>query len=140
MEAVSTPPTHASLVEADIRDDRQLVDRILFLRSLTTKSPEVDSMMEALIVVTGHWKAGTALSIRDRGALDELEAKLKHHVLTVDPAHAFTAESLEQHLRQHDQQLPVVNKQTRIRTILFASLAVLVAVVLLYFILGIVAL
>ncbi len=134
METPVPPAPSIDVVGADIKEDRELVDRILFLRSLATKSPEVDAMIEALLVVTGHWRPGTALSIRDRGALDELEYKLKNYLLTVDPARAFTPETLERRLQKQaaTAAAPPANHGHG-RTLLYGSLALVVAVVLLYF-------
>jgi hypothetical protein len=132
MDKQPSPP-HEMLIDADLQEDRQLIDRILFLRSLATKSPEVDAMMEALIMVTGHWQPSRALSIRDRAAMDELETKLKTYLLEDDPAHAFTPQTLAVRLQEQanaSTQLP--KAPHRSFAALYATIALLIAILVIY--------
>ncbi len=83
--------------------DRQLVDRILYLGSLASRRQDIDPLMDTLRVVTASWNPVQPLSASQDRQLKELEKKLKDYLVTLDPLRSFTYETLEKRLMEQAQ-------------------------------------
>lgn len=97
-QATMEPQTAPAPAATGTTIDRQLVDRILYLASLASRKNDIDSMMDILREVTAHWHDPEPLLPQDHAALEQLESKLKHYLVTADPLRTFTHESLEARL------------------------------------------
>ena len=81
--------------------DQKLVDHITYLASLVSSEEVVDVDLDKLRLVTSSYQPGHSFSPAEVDTLQELRAKLEHHLVYEDPVRAFTQESLDQEVARH---------------------------------------
>jgi hypothetical protein len=82
-----------------IDQDREQIDKIVYLASLGSAKDVIDAKMDTLRVVTARWQPGTELDQARRTQLRNLEDELRQYLVRQDPLRNFTLESLEQRLQ-----------------------------------------
>src|SRR5688572_5668101 len=84
---------------AAITKNHEQIERITYLASLVSRFEDVDAMLDTLRSVTATWNKSAPLSTENAQKLQDLERDLKNYLITKDQVRAFTAESLEQQLK-----------------------------------------
>src|SRR5688572_10197956 len=82
-------------------ETHKLIDRIMYLSSLAS-SKDVEPLLDTLRKVTAGWKEGETMNPADQATLKDLEARIKKYLVTQDPLHDSTLDSLEQRVKEKD--------------------------------------
>lgn len=77
----------------------KLISRIMYLSSLAS-SKDVEPLLDTLRKVTAGWKEGEAMNPADQATLKDLESQIKMYLVTRDPLHDSTLDSLEQRVKE----------------------------------------
>src|SRR5688572_13387805 len=75
------------------------INRILYLASLAS-SRDVEPLLDTMRKVTASWKEGETMNLADQTTLKELESRIKQYLVTRDPLHDSTLDSLEQRVKE----------------------------------------
>ncbi|MET0779776.1 MAG: hypothetical protein ABWY71_02995 [Candidatus Saccharimonadales bacterium] len=94
-------PSDAISQTPAVIQDRQLVDSIVYLASLSSSVKAIDHQMDTLRSVTAQWDGGTPLKESDRGRLLQLADWLKVYLINSDTLREFTKDSLEERLQSY---------------------------------------
>ncbi len=118
--------------ESGYLDDRQLVDNVRYLASLTSETTAVDPVMDTLRTITARWDGTTALDEKDRALLQKLRLDLKTYLVTKDPLRDFNLDSLERrlHARATGSDLPSTRSWLDFQTVVLLSLTFAAASIL----------
>lgn len=89
-------PAETSLT---VEESKQQIERILVLAKLGSDPETIDPLLDTLRIVTAQWDETKPLGPDDQSSLDELEQKLRTHLLHDDSLRRFTPETLNERLR-----------------------------------------
>lgn len=85
------------------KDDQKLIDKIVYLSSLTSVQSDIDPMMDTLRLITARWQPPQPLPPEDRESLSTLQRKLEDYLINHDPLRSFTSESLQKRLDEYQK-------------------------------------
>ena len=119
-----------SLEGSNITADRQLVDTVVYLASLTSQTEEIDPMLDSLRYITARWTQSEPLPVEDRAELRQLVVELKDYLINRDPLRAFSKQSLDARLQANlhsDLPEPASSRPIGFATVIVASCGVALA-------------
>lgn len=81
--------------------DDSLIERSVYLASLTSSAGPIDKELDTLRYITSRREPGKPLAADDVQKLQALNARLEDYLVNEDPVRAFTKESLRQKISQN---------------------------------------